>query len=131
MDAGQEYVASWCTRLLSPSPENREVTGYLWSCVGIFTLGASLVTLTPALAVLAKREAGCFVFECEDGDDCESDKYESGSWYCSADSDVTLCAESDQCQTYGMNPANIIVTMATVAGVLSAVCMPTFGAIVD
>ena len=41
---------------------NREVAGFLWTRMGTTTQFISLLTLLPALSVLAKREAGCYQY---------------------------------------------------------------------
>ena len=77
---------------------NREVAGFLWTRMGTTTQFISLLTLLPALSVLAKREAGCYQFSCgDDEDDCEDEGgREHGLWYCADDGEE--CVGSDECK---------------------------------
>mmetsp|Transcript_5273 Transcript_5273/g.11746 ORF Transcript_5273/g.11746 Transcript_5273/m.11746 type:complete len:446 (-) Transcript_5273:875-2212(-) len=114
-----------------------------------------MLSFLPAIAVLAKRDGGCYqaCLNLGNGDDnwnlddtysgavdddvfsntstCFEDQCELPQWYCDDLGGTVLCKESTSCNVYGAKPTNIISLVATISGVTCAMLMPFIGAIVD
>lgn len=137
--------ANACQRRCCPAPslKNPEVLGFMWDRIGATVLFITILTVLPGLTVLARREGGCYKYDCpyadEDDDDlCDfmGGDRERGRWYCKDPGDVRhpqdkLCAKDPQCKVYGLSPSSTIPFVATVSGLCCAVLMPLVGAFVD
>jgi hypothetical protein len=110
-----------------------------------------MLSFLPAIAVLAKRDGGCYqaCLNLGNGDDnwnlddtysgavdddvfsntstCFEDQCELPQWYCDDPGGTVLCKESTSCNVYGAKPTNIISLVATISGVTCAMLMPFIG----
>ena len=127
-----------CPRLVWDNPE---ALGFVLIKLS-GTLGAcGILTMSPALLLLARRDGGCYQWHCGDADADDDDlcgKRERGEWYCPAASggdaspdDDEECAVAAACRVFGTSPSNVIPSIAVVANLLCAVAMPVVGAVVD
>jgi len=136
--------ANACQRRCCPAPslKNPEVLGFMWDRIGATVLFITILTVLPGLTVLARREGGCYKYDCPYANDDDDDlctfmggDRERGRWYCKA-GDVRhpqdkTCAEDPDCKVYGLSPSSTIPFVATVSGLCCAVLMPLVGAFVD
>ena len=136
--------ANACQRRCCPAPslKNPEVLGFMWDRIGATVLFITILTVLPGLTVLARREGGCYKYDCPYANDDDDDlcdfmggDRERGRWYCKA-GDVRhpqdkLCAKDPECKVYGLSPSSTIPFVATVSGLCCAVLMPLVGAFVD
>ena len=89
-----------CTRRCCPgrAATNPEVLGFVWTRIGGTLNFIAILTLLPALSVLAKRQGGCHKFACGGEDDdmpCDDSGKEDGLWYCNlSDEPAALCSEA-------------------------------------
>lgn len=136
--------ANACQRRCCPAPalKNAEILGFMWDRIGATILFITILTVLPGLTVLARREGGCYKYDCpyanEDNDDlCDftGGDRERGLWYCKAGGDRSfddkLCNNDDRCKVYGLSPESTIPFVAMVSGLCCAVLMPLVGAFVD
>ena len=137
--------ANACQRKCCPAPslKNPEVLGFMWDRIGATVLFITILTVLPGLTVLARREGGCYKYDCPFANDDDDDlcdymggDRERGRWYCKDPGDVRhpqdkLCAKDPQCKVYGLSPSSTIPFVATVSGLCCAVLMPLVGAFVD
>ena len=136
--------ANACQRRCCPAPslKNPEVLGFMWDRIGATVLFITILTVLPGLTVLARREGGCYKYDCPYANDDDDDlcdymggDRERGLWYCKA-GDVRHpqdkeCAKDPDCKVYGLSPSSTIPFVATVSGLCCAVLMPLVGAFVD
>ena len=136
--------ANTCQRKCCPAPslKNPEVLGFMWDRIGATVLFITILTVLPGLTVLARREGGCYKYDCPYANDDDDDlcdlmggDRERGLWYCKA-GDVRHpqdkeCAKDPDCKVYGLSPSSTIPFVATVSGLCCAVLMPLVGAFVD
>ena len=136
--------ANACQRRCCPAPslKNPEVLGFMWDRIGATVLFITILTVLPGLTVLARREGGCYKYDCPYANDDDDDlcdlmggDRERGFWYCKT-GDVRhpqdkLCAKDPKCKVYGLSPSSTIPFVATVSGLCCAVLMPLVGAFVD
>ena len=136
--------ANACQRKCCPAPslKNPEVLGFMWDRIGATVLFITILTVLPGLTVLARREGGCYKYDCPYANDDDDDlcnfmggDRERGLWYCKA-GDVRHpqdkeCAKDPDCKVYGLSPSSTIPFVATVSGLCCAVLMPLVGAFVD
>jgi len=111
-----------------------------------------MLSFFPAIAVLAKRDGGCYqgcltldddaadIWMGKPIDDdevysnsskCYEDQCEMPQWYCDDPDGTVLCKNSKSCHVYGANPSNVISLVSTLSGITCAVLMPLIGALVD
>ena len=128
-------TAHCCPRIASTNPE---VLGYMFTRIGSVLGSVAFLTISAALSVLAKREGGCYEWDCFDSDgddDSACGKRERALWYCQIGENRTeedeLCAESEQCRVYGLSPTSVIASVVMVSGLVCALVLPSVGAVVD
>ena len=136
--------ANACQRRCCPAPslKNDEVLGFIYTRIGGMLLFITVLTVLPALTVLAQREGGCYKYDCPYANDDDDDlcdfsggDRERGLWYCKAGDvrspDDKLCREDSRCRVYGLSPSSTIPLVAMISGLCCAVLMPIVGAVVD
>lgn len=101
-DGDKKVCCSWCG-LYSGVPEAK---GYAWNTSARGAIIMSNIFLSVAFVRLASEAAGCTV---------------------EADGTLLPCDE----RIYGFKPSSLITNIATLAGIISAFCIPIIGAIID
>eukprot|EP00986_Skeletonema_menzelii_P005784 scaffold2144_cov149-Skeletonema_menzelii.AAC.4 len=92
-----------------------EATGLALNSIARGAVGMSSLFLGPALLILAQNAA-------KEAGGCDTTNNDDGGQECSDD---------DEGRVYGMRPSSLLTNIGVFSGVLSAILLPLFGAIVD
>ena len=105
--------ANACQRKCCPGPslKNPEVLGFMWDRIGATVLFITILTVLPGLTVLARREGGCYKYDCPFANDDDDDlcdwmggDRERGFWYCKTE-DVRHPQDKPQGDTRRRDPS--------------------------